>query len=108
MEQAAGSVKAEAIEVSEQVKKLSITGYLTWIGFAIAMVKGDMKDPYFRFHINQSLIIHLMGMAGFALPFGLRPVLSIFSLVLWIIAFAGALRGEMKKAPLVGGVELLS
>lgn len=92
---------------SEESKKISIIAYITWIGFAIAFVKGDLKDDYFRFHINQALLLNLVGMAGFFLPL-VGLILSMVILVFWIIALCGALKGEMRKVPLIGGIELLN
>ena len=91
----------------EESKKLSIIGYLTWIGFAIALIKGDLKDDYFRFHINQSLMIHLAGMAGFFVPV-VGLVFSMISLVFWIVALCGAIKGEKRKVPLISEIELLN
>ena len=37
----------------------AIIGYLGWLGFLIAMVGGDRKEKYARYHLSQALLIHL-------------------------------------------------
>ena len=37
----------------------AIIGYLSWLGFLIAMVGGDRRDRYARLHLNQALGIHI-------------------------------------------------
>lgn len=95
-----------ATAVSADQKKLSILVYITWIGFIIAMVKGDTADPYFNFHLNQALLINLMAVASFMIPLVGIPI-TVFGIVCWVIALSGALKGERREAPLIGGIQLI-
>ncbi len=38
----------------------AIVGYLGWLGFLIAMIAGDRKEKYARFHLNRALMMNLI------------------------------------------------
>ena len=113
----------------------AIIGYISWIGFLIAMVGGDRKDPYARAHLNQALwinilstgalILNMIGTAlsaaglyyyfGYTSPAAVVGVIiiiiaaaaAIFALVCWILGIVSACRGNNKPLPLIGSIKLL-
>lgn len=47
----------------------AIVGYLGWLGFLIAMIAGDRKEKYARFHLNRALMMDLIFTGGGILMF---------------------------------------
>lgn len=88
-----------------------IVSYITWIGLIIAFVMGDRQAS--RFHINQSLVIWIVGtVSGLC---GLIPLVGwvislvggILTLVCWILGLISAVQGTEKAVPILGGIKLL-
>ena len=88
-------------------RTIAIISYLTWIGFIIGLIiRKDADDPQFvTFHINQALVLNLFAMLG-AIPI-VGWIWSIILVVFWFICFIGACQGQEKKAPLIGGIEII-
>lgn len=99
-------------------KTTDIVSYLTWVGLLIAYVMGDRKGA--RFHLNQSLVIWLVGtIAGVVISMvGWIPLLGwlvalamalveLFCAVCWFIGLIGAIRGTENPVPLLGQYQLL-
>ena len=87
--------------------------YITWIGFIIALVKGDRSDRFIAHHMNQALVINLAGIAGGVLT--VIPVLgamaagiiSTATIVFDIMGVITAYRGSMDPLPLIGDIHIL-
>lgn len=94
-------------------KTVAIVGYLTLIGFIVAIIlHSSKKNALGSFHLRQSLglmiasialmfvgsviafVPHLGWILGMALWCGL--------LVLWFMGFLAAVNGQMKPVPVVG------
>lgn len=92
-------------------KTTDIVAYLTWIGLIIAFVIGDREKS--KFHINQSLVIWLVGtvcgmLSAVPLLGGLISVVGgIFCFVCWFIGLIGAIQGTEKPVPFLGQFKLL-
>ena len=91
-----------------------IVTYITWIGFLIAIIFcKDKNDPLTKFHLNQSLVIHI-GLI-IASVIAIIPIIGwivggiawVILFVDWIIGLVGAIQGAEKKAPLIGNIKLL-
>jgi len=85
-------------------KTTGIIAYLTWIGLIIALVLNKDKSEYVRFHMRQSLGLFLMFTLSSILcvmPL-LGAIIWVGILVFWVIAFVGAINGEMKPIPVLG------
>ena len=85
-------------------KVTSIIAYITWIGLIIALVAGDKEGA--KFHINQSLVIWLVGTVGGFIPL-VSIVTSIFCLVCWVLGILYAIQQVEKEVPLLGKIKLL-
>jgi len=89
----------------------SIVAYITWIGLIIALVAGDKEGA--KFHMNQSLVIWLVGtvcgmLAAVPLVGTLISVVGgIFCFVCWFIGLIGAIQGTEKPVPVLGQFKLL-
>ena len=81
-------------------KSTAIVCYFTWIGWLIAFLAGQKEDPYAKHHLNQVLIIFIIGI----IPLG---VTQIFAFVVWIMGLVNACQGEAKPLPLIGDWHLL-
>lgn len=92
-------------------KVTNVVAYLTWVGLVIAFVIGDREGS--KFHINQSLVIWLVGtVAGLLnvvpLVGGLISVVGgLFCAVCWFIGIINAIQGIEKPVPLLGQIKLL-
>ena len=84
-------------------KTTGIVGYLTWIGFIIAVCAGDKEGA--KFHLNQSLVIFLFGLLSIIPCLG--RVWGIFLFVCWIMGLIAAINQEEKEVPLIGKVRIL-
>lgn len=93
-------------------KTTDIVAYLTWVGLIIAFVAGDKEAS--KFHLNQSLVIWLVGTVV-GLVLGWVPIIGwlvsfvvgIFCAVCWFIGIIGAIQGTEKPVPLIGQIQLL-
>jgi len=85
-------------------KVTSIIAYITWIGLIIALVAGDKEGA--KFHINQSLVIWLVGTVGGFIPL-VSIVTSIFCLVCWVLGILYAIQQVEKEVPIIGKIKLL-
>jgi len=85
--------------------------YLTWVGLIIAFILGDRVGS--RFHLNQSLVIWLVGtivglLAGIPLLGWLIGLVGgLFCAVCWFIGIVSAVTGSEKPVPLLGQIQLL-
>ena len=91
----------------------SIICYITWIGLLLSLLMCDTKEPFFRFHLNNSIVIAI---CSFALG-----VIAIIPILGWIVGLAGeiflfvclimglvnAINGECKDLPVIGQFKLL-
>ena len=85
-------------------KMTSIIAYITWIGLIIALVAGDKEGA--KFHINQSLVIWLVGTVGGFIPL-INLVTGIFCLICWVLGLIYAVEQVEKEVPIIGRIKLL-
>lgn len=94
---------------AENEKQTAIIAYLTLIGTVIAIfMNSENKNSFASFHIRQALGIFLTFFAlgypiGYFDSWMVSSAFYIFFFILWIYGFMGALNGEQKMVPLVGG-----
>ena len=99
-------------------KTTSWVSYITLIGWIVAYCAGDKEGA--KFHLNQSLIIHIillcLPVALFILAFIpflgallllCSYVVYIFLFVVWIIGLVYAINQEEKEIPLIGKIKIL-
>ena len=93
-------------------KTTGIVAYITLIGFLIALIAGDKEGA--KFHLNQALVIWLVGLIGgvvcMFIPFVgglLSTVLSVFTLICSVLGIISAVNGEEKELPLIGQIKIL-
>lgn len=84
-------------------KTTGIVGYLTWIGFIVAVCAGDKEGA--KFHLNQALVIFLFGLLSIIPCLG--QIWGIFIFVCWIMGLIAAINEEEKEVPLIGKVRIL-
>lgn len=84
-------------------KTTSIIGYLTWIGFIIAVCAGDKEGA--KFHLNQALVILLFSLLSVIPCIGW--IWGVFMIVCWIMGLIAAINQEEKEVPLIGKIRIL-
>lgn len=92
-------------------KTTDILAYITIFGLLIALFCGDRRAS--RFHLNQSLVIWIIGILGGIVSF--VPIVgwivgvlsSLFVLVCWVVGLLGAIKGTENPIPIVGSIQLL-
>lgn len=100
---------------AEKNKLMAIVGYIIPILFFIPLVTDAKNSPFAKFHANQQLILLLAAIAvnivGSIIPFlGWFIILPFGSIALIVIAIMGiinAVKGEMKKLPVIGGIQII-
>ncbi|PTY08167.1 hypothetical protein DB347_00850 [Opitutaceae bacterium EW11] len=90
-------------------KTVAIVGYLTLIGFIIAIIiHGNKKTKLGAYHLRQSLGLILTGfVASFLMIIPILGWIAAFILyiglfVFWIMGLISAAGGQMKPVPLLG------
>ena len=93
----------------EQNKNAAIVAYLTIIGAVIAIfMNSKTKSTFASFHIRQALGIFITFFAlgyviGYFDDWMVSSAFYLFFFILWIYGFMGALNGQQKSIPLLGG-----
>ena len=84
-------------------KVVAIVSYITLIGWVIALLLylNENKPKLGGFHLRQSLLLFLVGIALSLIPI-LGWILSIVVFVFWIMGLVYAIKGEEKELPLIG------
>ena len=91
----------------------AVIAYITWIGFFVAFVIGDRSDDFTRTHLNQALVLNLVGIAAGVIA--IIPligtiaggILEIAVLVLDIMGIARAASWSMEPLPFISDFRLI-
>ena len=102
-------------------KNASIVSYITWIGFVIALVMGDTNDPYLKHHLNQSLILAIIGTVCSIIGgiFAAIPVIRVLAAIVfgliglvvficWLMGIISAATGSTKPIPVIGEIKIFN
>jgi uncharacterized membrane protein len=100
---------------AEKNKMMAIIGYIVPVLFFIPLVTEAKNSPFAKFHSNQQLVLLLAAIAvnivGGIIPFLgwfiILPFGSIFIIILAIMGIINAVKGEMKKLPAIGGINII-
>ena len=99
--------------MNDQSKTISVVSYITIIGWIIALIMRQNESPkseLARFHLRQSLGIHLLSFAlsiaqlllnAMYLGF-MGNLLTIAVFVLWLLGLLAAIQGDFKRIPFIG------
>ncbi len=91
---------------SQKDKTMAIVGYITWIGFIIAMVSDSRNSTFTKFHLNQALILNIASIVCPLIPL-VGVLLGIAVFVFWIMAVISAANGQMKPLPLIENIKII-
>lgn len=101
---------------SSDVEKNKTMAILSYFIFFLPLVT-DAKDSQFaKFHANQSLVLLIFAFAGnfiasalmvVLIGFLLLPVVTIMTVVFWVMGLINASNGEMKRLPIIGGIDII-
>ena len=82
--------------------------WFLFVGWLVSYFLADNKNPYLRFHLNQSLIFWVIELVltfivrqfPYSFLAMLAEILAGVVFVFWLIAFIGACKNQTKYAPL--------
>ena len=91
----------------------AIIAYLTIIGWIVAFFVGDRKDYYTAHHLNQSLVIYIIGalsqiltkiplIGGWA-----RLIVSVFMFICWCMGIFRAATSSTEPLPIIGDIHII-
>lgn len=97
-------------------KTAALVSYITFIGwlFSYAFLYPEKKTEYSRFHLRQSLLIHIFSLLlKIAFSFNMPPrtgpdivviVLAVLLFITWLTGFWDAIQGRMRPVFLIGSL----
>ena len=91
----------------------AVISYITWIGFFAALVMGDKSDSFTMQHINQALVLNLLGLIGGVLA--VIPLLGwiasgLISIAVLVLDWMGVYRAatwNSEPLPFIGEIHLI-
>lgn len=91
-------------------KTAAVLSYITWVGFLIALIMRDPTDRFTAHHMNQALVLNVIGLVASAL--NIIPiigniaaaVIGVGVFVLDIMGIARAASGSMEPLPFIGNL----
>ncbi len=104
--------KKEGSSNSSDVEKNKTIAVLSYLIFFLPLLTEAKDSKFAKFHANQSLIVVLMSVVAWTLNATfvgiiLGAPIGIASFVFWVMGIMNALNGEMKRLPIVGGVDII-
>jgi len=105
--------EVKSSKVSQDEKTMAI---VAWFIFFVPLLTDQKDSKFVKFHVNQSLNLTILAVAGYFIStmlavvligFLLMPVIGIATFVLWLLGLLSAINGEQKKLPIIGGFELI-
>jgi uncharacterized membrane protein len=96
----------------EDINKNKTNAILCYLGILIIIPflnEEAKKSPFVQFHLNQGLVLLIGGVIVGAISWIpiIGWIIGIAWFVIWIMALISAASGEMKRAPLVGNIDIL-
>lgn len=99
----------------EDVEKNKSMAIVAWFLFFVPLLTDAKKSKFAMFHANQSLLVLLTYIAAYVLAmvltftplFFVAFLLYFVPFVLWIMGLISAINGEMKRLPVIGGIEII-
>lgn len=96
----------ERVKGNSDDKLFGLISYFTMIGWVIIyFMKGNNRSEYLTRRLNETLIIYLMSVGSF-LPL-IGPLLSLASIVLWVMGLYNVITNKDGKLPVIGDIELI-
>jgi uncharacterized membrane protein len=109
--------RPSSLPASDQGKTVAMVCYIFWIGWIIAFVMHhNNKTALGAYHLRQTLLLFLIGIAGWVaiailafIPFigwlagmVIGLVVYVGGFVVWLLGLISAVNGEQKPMPLIG------
>lgn len=100
--------------MNKHSKLFAVLSYITWVGFVVSFLMRDREDTLVRRHLNQALIINLIGTVGtFLTRLGgimalAGNILGIACLVLSIMGIVRAAKMSEEPLPYIGEYTLFN
>ena len=99
----------------EKNKALAIIGYIIPILFFVPLITDAKDSPFAKFHANQHLVLLIswvvVNVVGGIVPFIgwfiILPLGTIFLIIVAIMGIISSAKGEMKKLPVIGSIEII-
>lgn len=92
----------------EDVDKNKTMAILAYFIFFLPLIT-DAKDSKFaKFHANQALLVTLLYvLASVTTAFLIGLLIFPVAFVLWIVGIMNASNGQMKRLPVIGGIDII-
>ena len=100
--------------MNQKSNTAAVISNITWIGFVIALCIRDKSDQFTTHHINQALILNILGMLGSAIAvlplIGklVSGVIGVAVLVLWVMGIYRAATWRMDPLPIIGDIRFFN
>ncbi len=99
--------------MNDQSKTVAIVSYITIIGWIVALILRQNESPkseFSRFHLRQSIGVHLILFASSIIRFVLAflylgfigNIVWILGAIIWLIGLINAIQGDFKGIPFIG------
>ena len=86
---------------------LAIVGYITWIGFFIALIMNrEENNDFVNFHLNQALLLNI-GFLTSAIPV-IGWIISVILFIFWVMAVVSAAQKKMTPLPIIGDIHIIN
>lgn len=94
----------------EDVEKNKTMAILAWFIFFLPLITDAKESKFAKFHANQSLLVVIMYLICFpivVITVGLGTIIYVVPFIFWILGIMSAANGEMKRLPVIGGIDLI-
>lgn len=93
---------------ASDIEKNKTMAILAWIIFFIPLLTEAKDSPYAKFHANQSLLVTILYLiAGVTSMFLIGFLIYPVALIFWIMGIISASQGQMKRLPIIGGIDII-
>ncbi|MGI6029868.1 MAG: hypothetical protein ACOX81_10760 [Candidatus Heteroscillospira sp.] len=91
--------------LTTEARLLAACSYLGWLVFLPLLMRRD--DPYVRFHLNQGLVLFLMGFLHIFVGGLLDALIGTAIMIMCIGGIVYAITGREKQLPFIGDIHIL-
>lgn len=96
----------------EDVEKNKTMAILAYFIFFLPLLTDSKDSKFAKFHANQALLVTILSAVSYVFTFTiigaiLGVPLAIAAFIFWILGIMNAANGQMKRLPLIGGIDII-
>ena len=101
------------MQPNDNSRLIATVGYITWIGFIVALCISDKSDRFVAHHLNQSLVIKLAEIAAGVVTFvpllgsAAAGIVGLACTVFWFIGIIRAIQGSAQPLPIIEEIHII-